>query len=60
MNKLIAAVYALYLVFFMIGCVSDRADYEIHLFMDKGSEVVKGYVEIEGVEHQIEVRYNED
>ena len=49
MNKIIAILYALYVVLYVTGCsIRQSAGYEIRLFMDRGSGEVTGYVEIDG------------
>lgn len=59
MDKLIAIVYALYVASLLTGCGTTKADYEIHLFLDRGGEV-NGYVEIDGKKHSIKGEYNDD
>ena len=42
MDKLIAIVFALYVLSKCMGCAT-TADYEMHLFMNKGADVATGY-----------------
>jgi len=60
MNKLITVLYVLYFVSYMMGCsLKQSTDYEIRLFMDRGSGEVTGYVEIDGKKHSIQGEYND-
>lgn len=56
MNKLIAILYILYFVSYMMGCAT-KSDYEIRLFMDKEDGEVNGYIRIDGEKHLIKAEY---
>jgi len=44
MNKILAILYALYVVLYVTGCaIRQSTDYELHLFMNRGAEVATGY-----------------
>ncbi len=60
MNKLIAILYALYVILYITGCsLKQSTDYELRIFMDRGSGEVTGYVEIDGKKHLIKGEYND-
>jgi len=61
MNKLITALYVLYVISYMMGCsVRQRTDYEMRFWMDRGADKMTGYVKIDGEEYPITVEYNKD
>ena len=55
MNKLMAVLYFLLCLCYVMGCASSK-DYEVRMFFPKGGNVATGYVVIEGVKHPIEVQ----
>lgn len=58
MNKLLAILYVLYFVSYMMGCVA-KSDYEVRLWMDRGADRATGYIITDGEKHSIEIEYND-
>jgi len=42
MNKILAILYALYVVLYVTGCaIRQSTDYELHLFMNRGADITR-------------------